>query len=82
MAVRLQLDPPSSPRPLTSGAPPGQPFLALKDLELTSDPRKVGGEVVIEGGSLLLASGGVCVTGDLGRLRKDKLHKLQHSEGD
>ena len=34
----------------------------------------------MEGGALVLASGGVCVVGDTSRLKKDKLHRLQHCE--
>ncbi|CAI8045322.1 Minichromosome maintenance domain-containing protein 2, partial [Geodia barretti] len=47
--------------------------------DLWGSNRSEGGEVVMEGGALVLASGGVCVVGDTSRLKKDKLHRLQHS---
>ena len=35
---------------------------------------------MVEGGALVLASGGVCVAGDLSHFKKDKLHRLQRCE--
>lgn len=43
-------------------------------------PRKEEGDTFVEGGGLVLASGGVCVVGDLHHLKKEKLERLQRSE--
>ena len=42
--------------------------------------RREGSDVIVEGGGLLLATGGVCVVGNIKTLKKDKLHHLQQSK--
>ena len=42
--------------------------------------RREEGEVFVEGGGLVLASGGVCVAGNLQHLKKEKMNRLQHSQ--
>lgn len=45
-------------------------------------PRKEEGDIFVEGGGLVLASGGVCVVGDLHHLKKEKLERLQRSKSE
>lgn len=47
--------------------------------DLAGCGRKEGASVFVDAGSLVLAEGGVCLTGDINRYRKDVREKLQHA---
>ena len=36
--------------------------------------------MLVEGGALVLASGGVCVVGNVQQLKREKMERLQRSE--